>query len=969
MKFILSPKKVNYLISIEFIQLFNILQINFGNQPSLLFNILSQNLILLVRYQAVFQLFEPTLHTQHLQRIKFLKKSKKTVNLKSKYTRISTTYRSNPFSTNLPSPHYNLHKYFNKFKKFFVNPPFPLFNPIIRARRRQYGALNQQTSFKKKLKMHRMRRKSKYRKQRNLRFWWRNLRKFWHKLLVKSTLPKQFLIKTLFRKKGFKVKALSKLHNQLFLKTISQLSFYKLIPLLNNSSTVLSKNKQPLITLLLTSYFTRFRKFIQGRTLSKHLTGKFSKRLDLWPSSKYTPLLKTRKKLKLVTIGTPHLSLPPKNFVKSSLKSQEFRLSTTLPLVESPASIRTFIFRKQLTNCIYDFIETQRLDPLKKSPLTLKFRLKNRRKKTKLDRVRLPRTLHFRFPYRAKLKRFYSYPTYFYLMQRTRRRVKRHRKVKNKAYRLNYSLNKLTNNTKIRPITTKIAGYPKPWPVLIKSFYIKSLDLLCHTPLLKKRGKIKRKKYRARKIVFKSKLVKLLKLRKSLKQRFVVKKRLIFGPVIRFKQARKLKKRKIKRLLKKRKWFLFTPTYQRLSIINSFFSLKLTLNSYQVGLRRLWSNWKLNWKLFQAIKVNKPCKLHFKARGSQFSNLTAKLVFKPLRALPFILSTIGFIYTSLFSKSTPSKALAYIKRIKYSFFKVYDIKRYILKARSGRAFLRRKVFKKKRVLNFKSMLPTTTQETIFSKLITYRHTNLMNSNIAALPAISEDIKIFQGISLNSYDDYGLRIKRIKFKPGYSRMWRTARSSLNQVLGLKFRYQHRLTTYLSRFAQLSSSVQSKLIDLKLKNLLIRSRFVFDSNTALSLLESKLVYVNGHLVTNPSLLLFMGDVIQIIIQFKFYVVYRWLLNWYSFKSQRRSRLSRSKFKKLSHAQTKQRSHVLPDWVLRMRSTDKDISKFIEVDFFTLSSFVIYNPSFKNDVELLDLLDSRVEIFNMYNWKYIN
>jgi hypothetical protein len=92
MKFILSPKKVNYLISIEFIQLFNILQINFGNQPSLLFNILSQNLIVLVRYQAVFQLFEPTLRTQHLQRIKFLKKSKKTVNLKSKYTRISTAY-------------------------------------------------------------------------------------------------------------------------------------------------------------------------------------------------------------------------------------------------------------------------------------------------------------------------------------------------------------------------------------------------------------------------------------------------------------------------------------------------------------------------------------------------------------------------------------------------------------------------------------------------------------------------------------------------------------------------------------------------------------------------------------------------------------------------------------------------------------------------------------------------------------
>ena len=245
----------------------------------------------------------------------------------------------------------------------------------------------------------------------------------------------------------------------------------------------------------------------------------------------------------------------------------------------------------------------------------------------------------------------------------------------------------------------------------------------------------------------------------------------------------------------------------------------------------------------------------------------------------------------------------------------------------------------------------------------------MNSNLASLPSVSEDIKLFQGSNFSSYDDYGLQVKRIRFKPGYSRLWREARSSLNQVLDLRFRYQHRLTTYLSRFAQLSSSVQNKLLDLKLKNLLIQSRFVFDSNTALELLNNKLIYVNGHVVMNPNLLLFIGDVVQIIIQFKFYVVYRWLLNWYFFKAQRRSRLARSKFKKISHAQTKQRSRKLPDWLLRMRGVDKDIFKFIEVDFFTLSSFVIYTPFFKNDVELLDLIDSRVEIFNMYNWKYIN
>lgn len=94
----------------------------------------------------------------------------------------------------------------------------------------------------------------------------------------------------------------------------------------------------------------------------------------------------------------------------------------------------------------------------------------------------------------------------------------------------------------------------------------------------------------------------------------------------------------------------------------------------------------------------------------------------------------------------------------------------------------------------------------------------------------------------------------------------------QVLDLRFRYQHRLTVYLGRFAHIASRVHKKLLDIRVHTLLIRSRFVFDLTTANSLVTSRLVFVNGRAVLNSRMLLFVGDVLQLIIHLKFYIVYR-------------------------------------------------------------------------------------------------
>ena len=74
--------------------------------------------------------------------------------------------------------------------------------------------------------------------------------------------------------------------------------------------------------------------------------------------------------------------------------------------------------------------------------------------------------------------------------------------------------------------------------------------------------------------------------------------------------------------------------------------------------------------------------------------------------------------------------------------------------------------------------------------------------------------------LEGEDDYYIRIKRIRFKPGYPRLWREARADFNKMFGLNFRYQHRLTQHLLRYVRHASALKSSFLDLKLKTVLLR-----------------------------------------------------------------------------------------------------------------------------------------------------
>jgi hypothetical protein len=203
------------------------------------------------------------------------------------------------------------------------------------------------------------------------------------------------------------------------------------------------------------------------------------------------------------------------------------------------------------------------------------------------------------------------------------------------------------------------------------------------------------------------------------------------------------------------------------------------------------------------------------------------------------------------------------------------------------------------------------------------------------------------------DDVSFRTKevhvsRVKFKPGYQRLWRNARYALKDSLNLNFKYQYRLTRYLTRFLRQANLYTFSYSEMSIMRVLLYSRLLPDKNTCLVFFTNKLVYLNGKSVFNRDLLTSENDLIQLIVSKWYYVLYRWLFNW---TSQRNKKFKRLVFRKSLAGKhklmktRKQKSFYTPNWIYNNQYDLSDNKPYLEVDYFTLSTFVLYDPMFFN------------------------
>ena len=190
-------------------------------------------------------------------------------------------------------------------------------------------------------------------------------------------------------------------------------------------------------------------------------------------------------------------------------------------------------------------------------------------------------------------------------------------------------------------------------------------------------------------------------------------------------------------------------------------------------------------------------------------------------------------------------------------------------------------------------------------------------------------------------------------------------------GTGFIYQQQLTKYLTRFSWAARSYAFSQSDSAFDRVVVYSRLLPDMNSFTIFFEASLLSLNGRVATNRTGLLLPNDFIQITVSVWYYVLYRWVANWTAQRNKRFRRLVfrkglASRYKLMKTRKT--RSYYTPNWIYNVRFDIVDVKPYLEVDYFSLSAFVLYDPYVTDYTTPTDFADVRVNTYRLYNWKYL-
>lgn len=222
-----------------------------------------------------------------------------------------------------------------------------------------------------------------------------------------------------------------------------------------------------------------------------------------------------------------------------------------------------------------------------------------------------------------------------------------------------------------------------------------------------------------------------------------------------------------------------------------------------------------------------------------------------------------------------------------------------------------------------------------------------------------------------YINSEVRIPRVRFKPGYQRIWRQVRSALKVSLNVKFQYQQQLTKYLTKFYHLSSQYLLSYSESTLDKIVVYSQLLPDVSTTELFSSHGFIYVNGRVTTTVNTILIKNDFLQLVVSLWYYILTRWFLNWTNIRIRKFKRLVYRKNKPLQYKimkNKKQQSYYTPNWIYQTRYDNTDVKPYLEVDFFTLSTFILTDTYIQYYHKVDDMPDLRNSTYILYNWKYI-
>lgn len=107
---------------------------------------------------------------------------------------------------------------------------------------------------------------------------------------------------------------------------------------------------------------------------------------------------------------------------------------------------------------------------------------------------------------------------------------------------------------------------------------------------------------------------------------------------------------------------------------------------------------------------------------------------------------------------------------------------------------------------------------------------------------------------------------------FSRLFFTNRKIFESLMGFKSLRQLRFTRYFSNFFKKNFLSIIYSLEFNITNILIKSRFTFTKQGAISLLKNNFVFLNGSCINSEHVTLKVSDRLQLIISKSFFYYYR-------------------------------------------------------------------------------------------------
>ncbi len=370
-------------------------------------------------------------------------------------------------------------------------------------------------------------------------------------------------------------------------------------------------------------------------------------------------------------------------------------------------------------------------------------------------------------------------------------------------------------------------------------------------------------------------------------------------------------------------------------------------------------------KIFSKFSLSK---IGYLSDWINLSNYTNRWKIVTSHGASFILYTQGLFLPSTFHYKFLELPLYIIKKKFYSFLRNNEFKMSILNSR--KKFIINKLFYENKNTNIFNYNLFNTSMTTYN----YFNCNFNKNTVNFKDLIYKKSNItLNNINMFNYKEYNIeiRVPRIKFNPGYQRLWRQFRLALSELINFKYKYQQQITKHIMKFSRKIHQNYFSENENNVLNILSYSGLISDKSTFTLFIKNKLVYLNGLVLQNKSIYIYKNDFIQVEISNWYYIFSRWSLNVtrarnVKFKNLIYKKSAASKYKIMK--QRKQKSHYTPNWIKNVRFDFTDVKPFLEVDFFTLSVFIIYDYNFITYYTPDDINTTRYNLYRIYNWKYI-